>query len=522
MIHFVPAWYDAERPWYSTDATWFRTSAGAEADETVTQLRLFQHGDEQAGLVVLNYAPSLRRFLHGQSIFEVPYWSFFDEIQGLADDYTRPLDLLELEWPDDVSFHYNPFLVTVMRGDEVHARIYLAREGTLQSVRYYGDGSPTLERIYDDRGFLSSVLMHGEAGRPQTQYYLSRDGDVILSEDVPSGQIDVVQNPENRFEQQSYAGWEPLIREFLAAYVARHPDQHDTVVLALAEQHDALVTEVLGEETLVVSPSVARASSVSPELRQRADAVFAGLGHTGEEWADLPTLAVYPIEKRSTFGASANEATVYVSLFVDNITPEEVDEAIALLAGQLVRDEHTRLLLCTFRVHDLDHLQRLKQVIAGYQHLDRALREDDAIPGGGPAVDLGVDLGVADQPEERIRLVTLDRDATVIQGLGRARLLVDLGEQVNTRLAVEAVNAGVPQISTYAHELVTHPINGYVIGERSELPTAVGHFLDGLEHWNRSLVQCRVLGDLFSAPEVLGRWELIKEGVAHAGPADRA
>jgi hypothetical protein len=43
-----------------------------------------------------------------------------------------------------------------------------------------------------------------------------------------------------------------------------------------------------------------------------------------------------------------------------------------------------------------------------------------------------------------------------------------------------------------------------------------------LEHWNQSLVQCRVLEDLFSAHEVLARWELIKEGVACADPADRA
>lgn len=535
MIHFVPAWYNPSRPWYSTDHVWFRHAAGTETDETVTQVRVFEQGSEETGLVVLNYAPSLRRFLHSQHIFEVPYWSFFDTVQGLQDDYTRPIDFLALEWPEDVSFHYNPFLVTVMQGDTVYARVNLAREGTLQSVRFYGDGMPTLERIYDDRGFLSSVLMHDEDGRPMTQYYLSRDGDVLVSEDVPSGRIDIVQNPEDRFRQPAYDSWEDLMRELLGAYLDERldarQDGHDTVVLALADQHDDLVASVLRDQTLILSPGPRRLAAASSELLQRADAVFAGIeqadneqGDTGraeepDELAYLPTLPVYPLEQRPTFGASANEANIYISLYADTIAPEELDFAIATLAGQLVANDHTYLLVCTTSRQDLDRLQRIRRVIAGYQHLDLAfLGDDDA----DVVTDLGVDLGIAEGPEEKIQLTHIDREADLIRTLARSRVLIDLGEQVNHRLAVEAVNAGVPQINRYEHRLVTHPINGYVIADDSELATAAEHFLDGLEHWNQSLVQCRVLEDLFSAQEVIGRWDLIKEGVAHAGPADRA
>jgi accessory secretory protein Asp1 len=521
MIHFIPAWYNPTRPWNSTDSVWFRSRAGAESDDTVTQLRVFQQGTEDAGLTVLNYAPSLRRFLHSQDIFDVPYWSFFDEIQGLDnDDYTRSVDFFQLEWPEDVSFHYNPFIVTVMRVDDVYARVYLAREGTLQSIRYYGDGMLTLERIFDDRGFLSSVLMHDEDGRPLTQYYLSRAGDVIVSEDVPSGRIDIVQNPEERFRKQSYDSWESLMGEFLGAHLRRR----DTVVLALSAQHNDLVASSLDDETLIVSRFTGRRLEATSGLLQRASAVFSDVGpladvNGGDQWAEwgyLPVLSIYPLEERPTFGASANESAVYISLLVDNITTEELDYAIAIMAGQLVNDEHTRLLVCTFRSRDVDYLQEIRRVIAGYQHLDLAF-----LPYDDPTV-LGVDLGVAEGPEEKIQLTFLDREADLIQTMGRARVFIDLGAAVNRRLAVEAVNAGVPQINRYEQELVTHPINGYVIGEDSELAPAVDYFLSGLEHWNQSLVQCRVLEDLFSAKEVLGRWELIKEGVAYARPADRA
>ncbi|WP_345751019.1 accessory Sec system protein Asp1 [Microbacterium rhizophilus] len=520
MIHFIPSWYNPARPWYSADRAWFQSTLTTEADDTVTRVRIFRQGSEKTGLVVLNYAPSLRRFLHSHNIFDVPYWSFFDEIQGLEDDYTRPIDFLELEWPDDVSFFYNPFIVTVMRGADVYARVHLARAGTLQSIRYYGDGMPTVERIYDDRGFVSSVLMHDEEGRPMTQYYLSRAGDVILSEDVPSGRIDIVQTADERIRSQSYDSWESLMAEFLRGYLDGRSGTGDTVVLAVAEQHNDLVASCLGDQTLVLSCSAARPTRASSALLERAGAVFSDFGQPQdgdtrpEEWALLPVLSIYPLERRATFGASANESTVYISLFADDITPEELDFAIATMAPQLV-EEHTRLLVCTFRRQDVDHLQEVRRVIAGYQHLDLAFLEGDV------SARLSVDVGIAEGPEEKIQLTFVDREADLIHTMAKTRVLVDLGARANVLLAAAAVDAGVPQINRYEQELVTHPINGYAIGDDSELATALDHFLSGLEHWNQSLVQCRVLEDLFSAPEVLTRWELIKEVVAYAGPADR-
>ena len=514
MIHFVPAWYNPTRPWYSTDSIWFQSAAAAESDDTVTQLHIFQQGDEGASLTVLNYAPSLRRFLHDQNIFGVPYWSFFDEVQGIDDDYTRPLDFLELEWPEDVSFFYNPFIVTVMRGAHVYARVYLAREGTLRSIRYFGDGMPTVERIYDDRGFLSSVLMHDESGRPMTQYYLSRAGDVVVSEDIASGRIDVVQNPDGRFQAPSYDGWPALIAEFLRDRLRRHSGQNDSVVLAVSAQHNELVASALGDQLLVLSRSAARPVAPTASLLQRAGAVFTDAAQP-DAASELPELSIYPLEHRPTFGASANESTVYISVFADDITPDELDFAIASSATQLVNNEHTRLLVLSFRSQDVEFLQAVKRVIAGYQHLDLGLLEGDE------TTRLGIDVGIAEGPEETIQLTFVDRDEELIRTMAKTRVLVDIGGTVHRRLAAAAVDAGVPQINRYEQELTTHPINGYVIGEDAELSTALDYYLTGLEHWNQSLVQCRVLEDLFSAQEVLGRWELIKMGVAYAGTADR-
>ena len=179
-------------------------------------------------------------------------------------------------------------------------------------------------------------------------------------------------------------------------------------------------------------------------------------------------------------------------------------------------DPRLTILVLTRVIEQLGDLEMITTYeIEGLFAVDLAFLQDEI-------TGLGVDLGTAESQEEKIQLVHLDREDRLAETIAKSRVLVDLGERVSYRLATEAVNAGVPQIARYEHELITHPINGYVIDDESDLPAALTHFLSGLEHWNQSLVQCRVLQDLFRPQEVLERWGLVKEGAAYAGPADRA
>lgn len=555
MMRFVAAWYDAARPWCAA-ADFRRTGAARfEPDDTIAQLRAFDAGQGDVELIVLNYAPTLRRFLRAEQGLNTAYWSFFDEVQGLRDDYARPLDFLTLEWPSDVSFFYNPFIVTVMRGSEVYARVYLGTDGTLRSVKFFDGGMPSVERLFDDRGFLSSVLVFDETGGAATQYYLARSGDVIASEDIASGHIEIVQDPDGRFAHSDYASWEAVMLELLSlrlhADVAAGsgagtvPTADDTVVLALDPQHNNVVLQAMGNQALVLSVAAHREPGLSAALVRRAAVVFADaaaqsagfvpgeaglagqqerriagkgdLNQGGEVLRalhELPALSLYPLERRHTFGASVTESKVFISIFVDGMTLGEVDAAIAAAAVQLVTDERTRLLVCTFRALDLDYLSEVEAVIARYQRLDlQFFAEDEALIGEEAVGGL--------VPEEKLQLVCIDREAELLRTMARSRVFVDLSERPSLLLAAEAVNAGVPQINRTAHALAAHLLNGYLLADVSELGIALDYFLSGLERWNQSLVQCSVLEDLCSAEEVRARWQLIREEVADAGLADR-
>jgi hypothetical protein len=258
-------------------------------------------------------------------------------------------------------------------------------------------------RIFDDRGFVSSVLMHDESGVPATQYYLSRSGDVIFSEDVPTGRIDVIAETAPQFRQTSYARLEDLIAEVLGGYLAEpgpvpgrttnhapglaprpepprpepprpepprpeppRPEPRsaadtapDTVVLALAPQHDELIVPLLTNQTLVISQG--DAPPPSPVVLDRATIAFTGLAARSEPAATdtatrntaapdaatpdlapppLPTVTIYPLEERATFGASANEADVNITVYVDNLAAVDLDYLIAILSSELVDNDH--------------------------------------------------------------------------------------------------------------------------------------------------------------------------------------
>ena len=82
MFHFVPAWYHPERTWYDKTSVWYRRAAGMDFDDTINHVKMFQYIDYQSSLLILNYMPNLRYFLHRYDLFEQDYYAIFDVIQN--------------------------------------------------------------------------------------------------------------------------------------------------------------------------------------------------------------------------------------------------------------------------------------------------------------------------------------------------------------------------------------------------------------------------------------------------------
>ncbi|KIR10375.1 accessory Sec system glycosyltransferase Asp1, partial [Staphylococcus gallinarum] len=94
MKYFIPAWYPEQHWWQN------RADQQATAFDDMISLMSMHHQNEQPfQLLVLNYTPNLRTFLHRYELFDAAYWSVFDEIQGFTHQTPQAVDYRQLDWP---------------------------------------------------------------------------------------------------------------------------------------------------------------------------------------------------------------------------------------------------------------------------------------------------------------------------------------------------------------------------------------------------------------------------------------
>ena len=173
MYYLIPAWYGQGAEFWQPDLTpWYFRTSKIEFDDTLHQARIFQGQAMSPRLLLLAYQPHLRYFLHRFDLLEVSHFSVFDAIQGIKEQPMRCLQVSDLDWDDDCDFIFTPFVIVVEKHHQRFAEIELGPEGYLSLIRYYQDGLILREEVYDDRGFVSSIL-HFENGQATHRDYLA-------------------------------------------------------------------------------------------------------------------------------------------------------------------------------------------------------------------------------------------------------------------------------------------------------------------------------------------------------------
>jgi accessory secretory protein Asp1 len=316
------------------------------------------------------------------------------------------------------------------------------------------------------------------------------------------GKVEVSPEYKDRFQKTEYDTIEDFLQEALKAYLQKRNNKADTIVLALDKQHNQLVQSALGEQRLILSLYEGRVNDSTSELVERAEALFTDKNQSDQSFQNLPSLTIYPFDKRLVFGESENEADLYISLFTDNLSLEEIDEAVSKTMKQLKENENTRLLLCTFQYFSMEYLQQIRAVAGKYLGLLKTEGED--------------------AKEEKIQVVLFNREIEVIQTIAKSRVFLDLGEELHKLLKIEAISAGVPQINRAENAYCFHLKNGYRVKDFSEIEEALSYFLVGLKNWDDSLVYSDMLRAMYSDAQILANWEKMKEGFGHEGSSNRA
>lgn len=517
MYYFVPSWYQHERKWYDRTPYWFRVFQRMSFDDTVNQMKMFMNAESSVTLLLLNYQPQLRYLLLKQELLGVPYWSFFDDIQNLSHSYTKPIYFQDLHWPEGCEFLYSPFAVIVKQYGKVFAIVHFAENGNLHSISFEKDGKARYDHIFDDRGFLSSILYYDEEGEADYQDYLNSNGFWQVREHLkkgrPLGNIEVNSLADRSFDKVFYKDWEELLQERLERYKEKSVSDQDVFIIASDDQHNQLILDTYTEQQKVFSFFNNRFDLDDTNKLQNLvdEATFLVVdSEKGEralreacdklDHANIAISRLSPFDTRLRLGQSQSIKEQIIYFYLDGVTQEELYLALLIILDLMALYSEIELHLVTFQQdYDLKHLQDwIESEIRAHYQLEDFYTSSSL---GENALEDDQELEL-----ERIKLTCFNSEDQLIEVLDTARLVVDLGLEPDLYTQIASISAGVPQINRVKTDYVSHQQNGWLLDSIEELQEAILYYFLGLANWNSALVYAvQMMGD-YTGGQILEKW----------------
>ncbi|NQP32500.1 accessory Sec system protein Asp1 [Streptococcus suis] len=512
MYYFVPAWYNKERQWYDTTNEWSFSQRKIFFDDTVNQVRIFSKNHEQVQVIMLRYAPQIRLFFHQKGLLEVPMWSLFDIVQGVSGIESRPLDWRDLSWPENCEFVYSPFRINVLRDGRTFAQVTFSDGGYLHFIQCFNeDGVSQKERlVFDDRGFLSSILYY-ENNQGHHQDYLNSHGQWVIREYLPeSGSTEVIVNPEmdTLLGQKKYGHISELIEEVLRNKLATLEGE-DQLVVAADVQHNSFfqgfpypITFSFFKERIYQEYG----SSDFSKLVQQSNLLLTESNDTSKWLKKLFTQygiegsykKISPYDTRFHLGESSRLRELIIYIFRDSIDEETYRKLLDICFKDMMRNEDIELVVGTYQT-DIGFVQHLESELSILTDLYLPQKEE-------PQEQVPVKMQEEERPRARLSVIRDEND--LYDQFQQVRILMDLGKEPDLFHQIAAISSGIPQINLAESDYVFHKENGYILNDVSETKYAMHYFLDSLSNWNKALVASvdRIAEN--TGPTIIEQWKL--------------
>lgn len=531
MQYFIPAWYQ-NRDWKENEQVWYRSRTVTEFDDTVKQIQLFfRKHVSPFKILLLGFSPNFRHFLHRQGVYHVPYWSCFDAMQGIDLDRMMLFSFHDLSWPDDVEFIYSPFAVIVQRNQEKYAQIEFAEDGNMFRVDMFRNDIRTCTNYYDDRGFMSCQIVYQD-GIAYREQYFNADGVWKFARFMHDGHVLV--NPKNNwyyvnlgqekkqktYEKLKYVNVDAMIAEVLRENLKTIPDT-DIFMIAMHPLHSRVLVQTLKNRKTVLSFFARRLEEngihdMDKQLIEDANVIVADKQATAlqiqEQTGSQKNIRVItPYDSREEFGNSLHLPVQNILLAVDQITDNDFNTLVELLAYYILTVNH-RARVCMFtrssaynRKGRLMHKARTALRAA---HLDPELAREES----------GVTESQIDRqgrPQSIFSVSQCVDEMSVSQTLREQRIVVDLQAIPDQFLQIAAMSMGIPQIAVCETDYMVDGKNGILIQDLSDLPDALHYYLSSIAHVNQAQIASYELGSQFTTRQLVQSWKEVIEDIEH-------
>lgn len=520
MYCFIPSWYSKLEPyiWHSNNRHWYYQEIHNEFDDTVNQIRLFLGAKEEVGLILLSYTPELCYFLHRQGIYPLPFWSAFDEMQGITEKEPGTLSYLDLEWPEGTEWVFTNFCVLAYVDNEKIARVQFEASGRMIWIDRYSQLTQTSRDLYDARGFLSSVIRYVD-GSPQYHEYYDAEGALRFTHSFLTGEVLIAEEVQRQFSRNKYDRIEELIEEVLRKELLKRPS--DTIVIASNKQHNGMIRHALSGQPIVFSFFEGRYDLEDRE-GLNMDIPFARLVVTDTEHTakmireavgeNVRIYDISPFDTRLTLGQSQRIRELKVLMPVDKFEGFLLERALSQVLDYLMENENVQLLIGTgySGQERKNELTSMLGDVLRKKGLPRGLIEQQK---DAALEETAIDEASKDQERSkkiapRIFVVSYMSEDDLIQVLKDVRLILDVRDQPDLYLQIAGISAGIPQVNYRFTRYVQHQKAGFIIQNINHITEALVYYLSGLSHWNEALVYCVQEVEKYTSGSLVQQWKL--------------
>lgn len=511
MITFVPSWKHVSFAELSTD-------------DFIGPIQATISSDLPYQILVSEYMPRLRYFMHRFGLLETPFTSLFDQLQGFEGQEQRAVSLQDLDFPKEVYYVYSPFNILAYLGTELIGKIYMAEGSFISEVQHFNQGEMSSVDIYDDRGLLSSRKIY-EQGVHRFTDYLDLSGERIFSHFEVTNDCSVNLANKRGLKQDYYASLEALIFEQREKYFESH--ETENILFALNAENKEMIHQSAFLPRMVLSyfssryvPSYSLLEAEKHVLEEcrgvLVDSEPLQLHIGGRTKQRIEKIS--PFDTRFTLSRSQEVREEVLYLEVRYLSVEKARQLITLLFDYIcvcLKEEPQRrfqlIARCTPSIQkDLDKF--FQNLVSNTFPEEVELLEFLEVNQSGEnkleltlSGELKERLEAVESLLESFEAVVITQDAELFKVLNTTRLLIDLSEGPDLFTQIAGISAGIPQINVQVTEYVRHQKNGQVVIDVEELKQALPYYLDSLKHWQQARIHSVQQIKHYSGPALLER-----------------
>lgn len=497
--------------------------------------------DNATELVIAHEFPNMRLQLHKGRVPFINWWSVFDDIQAVNFKAGIPLTINNVSVPA----HTEPFMNTddvyFYKQKQLVKHVKLVEKTVVSEIDYYDAQRNCIRDVYDDRGFVSTRIWFNLAGHQTKKCWLDPSGQIVMTMDE-KGSIKISSRYQTAFNQTEYIDLQTIVVEKILDHFAGEKQiilMEQTIpyfkklfktLTSVATQMIVLMPESVSEPIIAAQNTANRHIVFGSEAaKQQYLKQFSQLpGHSH-------VISYYP--SHLNLGISSEQAQSNVVIRYGELQEQQAKQLAARLCEQMFNDDQLQFQVMVnavakkhvqFKLWVYEYIQNKYGIYFSDPDFVEFEKTREMAPDASKADVMDfLDEQYGRDQRERISETKQEQIINAYAARTRfqfdstssisakqrliqdARLFIDLNEIPDDRLQVQALSAGIPQITFGKTDFIKEGVNGFTLKQVDELPHMIDYFVNSLPHWNAALIENVQQIQLHSETSLIHAWEAL-------------